>query len=514
MNTVLRIVWKDFLGLRGRLALWFGAMLLKSALGLWLLFGPLTGSGAERIVATMGVLAVLELALTFLLAGLLVQADPLVGEQAFWRTRPISGRRLLAGKMLGAALLLGLPVVLAALPWWLVCAARPVDMAAAAAVLLAIQVPVALPAMLVAAVTASAGRFLVAAIMMLFVVMTTLSTWLPAATAERNALRPFLMLGGWLVVGIAVIVAQYARIGFARALAGLGAGGLAVFAVAAWAPVPGWDATPVMTERNAVRAAGVTLRIADTKVTVPAHKRGPAGLVRTRLHVDGVPEGTEAGFYGTRHVWTWTDGTTSEVQGFPMFRAGTRSVSVRRLFGEEATSEPAMLDAPVHVDAELRERIEAGAAHYAVTAHVALLRPRLLGEIPGRGGARGAWSGRGLRLIGFAPADTPVAAAVPKAVTTEFPTSPGGMLTRMRASMLSYSPLNVPRYFFFGQDRRKAVPVSVRGGLELPLAGVVVGLPTFMDAQGRPADWGTAGTLAVLEWDEEAAVVRTATHAP
>lgn len=60
----------------------------------------------------------LHLVVAWLLVPQLIQADPVIGDDAAWRSRPISGGRLLAAKALGGALMLCVWPSLLTLPWW------------------------------------------------------------------------------------------------------------------------------------------------------------------------------------------------------------------------------------------------------------------------------------------------------------------------------------------------------------------------------------------------------------
>jgi hypothetical protein len=57
--------------------------------------------------------------MAFILVAALVYEDPPANGDAFWVTRPISGLRLLSAKLLAAIMLIVLPPMLVALPWWI-----------------------------------------------------------------------------------------------------------------------------------------------------------------------------------------------------------------------------------------------------------------------------------------------------------------------------------------------------------------------------------------------------------
>lgn len=162
MNLVWRIVAKDFLRLRGRLAAWLAVLGAKYVLGFWLLSAAeVSDRTLTSLQGVVGGLVFVDLALTWLLAALLVHEDAVAGSAAFWRTRPISGARLLAAKAIGVAGFLILPAVLAAVPWWVACGLTSGQTAGAALEVVVVQGVVVLLAAAAASVTDSLARCLV-----------------------------------------------------------------------------------------------------------------------------------------------------------------------------------------------------------------------------------------------------------------------------------------------------------------------------------------------------------------
>lgn len=115
MNTTFHIFKKDLFSTRYLLALW--ALIVLAQIVLVGLAGSPADYSAptdymrQLIFSSLAVLLpVLQTILLIVLIPFVVQAEPLVGTTAFWMTRPISSRRLLAAKSLYGAILLVIPL--------------------------------------------------------------------------------------------------------------------------------------------------------------------------------------------------------------------------------------------------------------------------------------------------------------------------------------------------------------------------------------------------------------------
>lgn len=204
--------------------------------------GILAIDGPDRIVAratglTMlaSLAGVIQWATAFLLVGVAVHHDPLLGTTAFWATRPISGWRLLAAKVLLLGLVLVAAPVFLALPWWIHCGFAPADLGAAIGatasahgIFLALTLPLA-------AVSRTTSRYLVVALVSV-VALSFLHSfgagWARVAGASGTGEAPFLL--AVVLTGIAVTVQQFAARRLARSvlIAVLGLVGYAAVLVA------------------------------------------------------------------------------------------------------------------------------------------------------------------------------------------------------------------------------------------------------------------------------------------
>ena len=177
MNLTWHIVKKDFVRLRLPLALWVLLMLGQFLLGRQILqvVNPdpvalqLTFHTLDRM---KDVLFGLQLFLCCLLVAALIHEDPLVGQQAWWVTRPISGARLLGAKLIALVLFFWLLPVLVSLPWWLYSGYDARALSWGIIQILGQQVVVTLVVLALVVLTANAARFLALVLLLIFTGMS------------------------------------------------------------------------------------------------------------------------------------------------------------------------------------------------------------------------------------------------------------------------------------------------------------------------------------------------------
>ena len=162
MSLVWHIVCKDGRRLAGPLALWLVLLLAHTLFVLG--WDGVAGIGAPEFegrryfVNTCGAMI---MGIGFILAAWLVMEDSLVSTRAFWPTRPISGARLLAAKVLGAGLFLSVLPVAVLVPVWLWCGFSWSELARAVLETALPQALCSVAALALGAVTATSGQFLV-----------------------------------------------------------------------------------------------------------------------------------------------------------------------------------------------------------------------------------------------------------------------------------------------------------------------------------------------------------------
>ncbi len=114
-----------------------------------------------------------QLVIGFVLAGAVVLEDPVVDPNAFWPTRPISGARMLGGKLLAAAILFCAAPIAALLPVWLAVGFEISAIAAAAGDFVSRYGTLVLFAFMVAALVRNLAQFVVGALVLYVLFVAT-----------------------------------------------------------------------------------------------------------------------------------------------------------------------------------------------------------------------------------------------------------------------------------------------------------------------------------------------------
>lgn len=160
MNLIAHIVRKDLRRLAVPLGAWLAFIIGKAAALVAYAGGDLPWPG-EWLGTALAYANWLEAAVGMVLATWLVFEDSPCDPKTFWMTRPLSGRRLLAAKLVGAALTLVVLPVLLLLPVWLAAGFGPREIALAAASWAALQGALTLISLALAAVSANASQMIV-----------------------------------------------------------------------------------------------------------------------------------------------------------------------------------------------------------------------------------------------------------------------------------------------------------------------------------------------------------------
>ncbi len=214
MNLTWHIIVKDLRRMRFNLAVWVALLVVKIALFQSLFSTAMADAEMfERRHIGLGLFAVLEGLVAYLLTATLVLEDSPTGSRVFWMTRPLSGGRLLVAKLFGAGLAFVILPVLVALPWWLACGLGGKGIAVAALWAGGQQLLVIVPGIVVAALTGQMGRFLgwtlalLTALPLVGVIMIErqgASLW-----AGLGVTRLVLALSVGAITGIAAMLLQY-----------------------------------------------------------------------------------------------------------------------------------------------------------------------------------------------------------------------------------------------------------------------------------------------------------------
>jgi hypothetical protein len=375
MKLIWQIVRKDLYKLQIPLALWLGLLVLRVGfyVGISGFFGPPHWNALGLVwgfVEGPFCFLIHPLAV-YLFAGWIVFADPLVERDAFWITRPISGRRLLAAKLAVAGLIAFVLPVVVSLPWWLTCGLGAKEIVLAAVLQHGPMLGVALLGMTMAAVTDGFPRYVlwtvaggaVAAVVQMTVAWATGAQHVSFnANASRVAITLVLAAG---VFG-AVILHQYITRRLRRSVCLLIAG--LVMAIVAGS-LSRWDLSPL------VEPAPVPAQPGDDKVQV--RLAGPIrfeitpprrGAVWIPIQIDGLPD-EALRWVRMRGEWSWNGrmewSTHGGERNFPQ-----PPEAIRRLKHLPGLDEPRKVGMTMSAVLAERMKREPAAFHGSVDIHV------------------------------------------------------------------------------------------------------------------------------------------------
>jgi hypothetical protein len=348
MSALWHILRKDLRRLRWPLIAWVVVAigrLIVATTGAAAAFGDV---GVQLAMGNLSVLvAVIDLLMLALLVSWLVHDEPLVGVDAFWLTRPIDPQRLMAAKLVFAAVfLVGAPTVGKSIAVAGIAGGFHDAVRAAPGLALA-QALWVLPLLTIAVLTPSLMRFLLVIVGSVAAVVGLISgfmTFVLLSTSDEaldGALSPLVdptgaIVGTWLLTATAlgVILYQYRHRRLGRAVV-LGAAGLFATAVIA-------SAWPWRFAQPAEPDPGVWARDARTVAVLdadPPYATDAFGLreravsrkmIAVPLHLANVPPDASADSFAVRARLALPDGVTLQ-------SVQTTSVSVRRP-GRQITS--------------------------------------------------------------------------------------------------------------------------------------------------------------------------------
>jgi len=318
-----------------------------------------------------GIQAVIALAL----AAALVLEDSVVETTAFWPTRPISGARLLGGKLLAAALLFCAAPVLALLPVWLAIGFDAIAVTAAASEFVSRFGTLVLFAITVAALVRNLATFLLCAFGLLAVYVASglapRPLWQDASMAVRQS-REFLAT---IAIVPALLLAATHQFATRRSVRTWGMIAVVIAFLATVRSVWPWTVEMARTD-----SAAQTPRAGDHPgdvVAAPAFTQHQANSIpslygKTVWHADGFcvplfarnPAG-EVVMRSWDQIWQRTAGL--------------------RILGLEAAEQPLwwQLEAPFYF-----RRVRSSPVEFTGTLEVWSIRARILGETPVRVGAK------------------------------------------------------------------------------------------------------------------------------
>lgn len=311
MRSILHIVRKDLKMLSGRLVVWLVVLAAKTVAGIYAVSSPRAGEvSLDAINGLLLTLAVTDVALTFLLAGLLVHADEVAGSQASWMTRPIAAGRLFAAKMLAAFLALVLPAVVLAAPWWWHAGLGGAELVVASLELMVRQALVVLPVMTIASLTRSLPQLAIWSVVSMVGVLLTMAGRLGASAMLGGGYGMRMLVFGGCLLGLLVIVLPWRfarRQGNGAVLFLVGGTLLAAWGADDLAGLPQRWCSGAASQQSEPQTRGLPKVKVDWSEAREVG-RGPAmrgpGTLRLEYRVEGVPTGYFLGSGRAWHHWT------------------------------------------------------------------------------------------------------------------------------------------------------------------------------------------------------------------
>ena len=308
MNLVWHIIKKDLTRLRLPLLLWTGLLLGQMILCERLFAADNALDWYNKQGALIGLLLFLSVGIGYILVAMLVLEDTLVGTEMFWVTRPISGGRLLAAKLLGAVSFFMIWPVLVGLPWWLWSGLGASDLGQAAVQTALMQTLFIVPGIMLAAIAGQSSRFLLWSLVVLMAVPVgtmlvgmNLPKDLPRQLIASRALVAYLV---GLLTAAGVIWLQYRSRRLVRSIAATLAGAGAVLLVGLfwpWEVLGFWSKnTPQMPGTEAV-----SFRYNEAWI----HAKDNKAWVMLRFEAKDVPENLVLLDGSIEVEFRWSDGT-------------------------------------------------------------------------------------------------------------------------------------------------------------------------------------------------------------
>ena len=407
MNLVWHIVKKDLRALRWPLVVWVALISAKLAMGVLLL--TTSTPGEEELFQTLDGLAKMLAGaecLGVVLVAALIQEDLLVGTTAFWATRPISGGRLLAAKLLTLGIIFGVLPVLVTVPWWLACHLSFTTMLAAATETLALQFLVVVLGLVCAVVTDSLGRFFLWTLAFLAaipltgaIVAYTLNRMNAVVPPDLGTTRVVLGLGVAGLIIAAVVTHQFLTRRTWRSIGMIGAGIAVVMAIEllwpwAWGLDASWNR---MLARRAEEAwpagatpAGLTFTVDNAEIRGRADKRTDRPMqLWVNCRADGLPSGQMLVPAANSYTLRWADGVTDEGWSWFNYDRSFLSLIAPRTPDALAEAKPSFhFRATQSLPAKLAVRLVKEPAAYTLAARFTVVEAGTRERVPSAPGAR------------------------------------------------------------------------------------------------------------------------------
>jgi hypothetical protein len=397
MKLIGHIFLKDLRRLAFPLVLW-GALIVLQYIA-WL--SRIARAGPKPEVDVVALLWGLQLVVGWLLVARLIHEDSLTNELAMWRTRPISGARLLAGKFLGVAVMFCLWPSLLTTPWWIEFGFGPGEIVRVLAVNMLEMALLTSVAVMVAALTPDFARYVAWSIVLLLAVMVVgLTLTSSGGTSPLLLTRVALASSVLAATAAGVIALQFLRQRVGRARAIVAGSALLVALVMLWWP---WSAVTMLAATGLKRFAPpiTNARVAHSALIMPSDPVVDAPRVHviaefatTGLTAIDVPIWTMADSEWRFASGRWTDEKLG-LESWENFRHAAEAAARGHLTTRSKVEEARWhVDLPRKVTPELRD----GTARLHAQVTGTLLRADRGPTAALRTGAGGAWGLRQLHV--------------------------------------------------------------------------------------------------------------------
>jgi len=420
MKLVWHIFKKDAYRLRWILALWLA---LPAVQMIYVGLAPLPSPEQKNVVEVIRyffvLLTLIQAVVSYLLVMSLIDDDLLAGNQAFWPTRPISGRQLLEAKLLGVVLLWLAPVAVMA-PWWLAHGYGWHEMGKAAGGVVLTQAFVTLWALPLAALSPKSGVFLV----LTGVGMVTPFVGLAAAVLSPDVApgvqesRGYLGAALWLATVVGVTAHQFMTRRTLRSAGLLVGGWVGIFCVMCWWQ---WDfASKITWSHESPLAANLTLQPQSARVAALHPGLASAGVFTLKMQLSGLPEPYAAVIDSAKHTIAWGAQIDTLSSDQTAWTSEYGWVAWAMALNGKPDGPMGELRSGAAIKASmLMERLLREAPAYSGVLRGRIVRPVVVADLPVRTGASMQRSGYGVRVESVQPMDTGGFSAVVKVFSAD-----------------------------------------------------------------------------------------------
>ena len=527
MSLVWHIVKKDFLRLRVPLAFWALLLVAKGEIGVRALKSPLASMDQLFVFQWLEyTLVPMEAIVCVLLVAALIHEDAVAGASGFWVTRPIAGGRLLAAKLLSAALMFGVLPLAIAMRWWVVCGYDGAEMIRAGLAVADVQTVTVCGALLLAVLTNTISQFLG----WVLVLVVALAAWVfglalivggPDAENTHRVVQTRVALFFALAAsgGAAVVALQFLtrRRDWALRVAVVTAGLMVMDSVGTWDFSRWWSRMPPPSPLT-------------TKITVAVENAKLEQTTAMDYVLRGVPEDFDVRA-SADHVWRWSDGAmTAAGSGWALgpwpgaaewrslgLSPGIADATMMRAYltsGPEGAARREALVVPMkfNLRPEMTARLRRDPAAYTGELRAALLQPKLETELPLRAGEGRSEHSYSVRIdrVDWSEGELRLTLAESESAWMTY-----GRRQPSIATMMENMPAPATGFALVNRARGEAVKLWAGGGRaatllvgtqELGWRQVRCRVPCTEEEKisGARASWLDGATLAVVRYHEEA----------